>query len=144
MRTFKIYLAGGVSNISKEEQVIWRDTITEMINHRCSVVDTKYKVDIISPPYYFTFEDQNYESDLEVMKYYLRHTKSSDLVIVNFNDPKSIGTAQELAVAYDRDIPILGLNMEYKELNPWLVCSCDRIFDNYKELLDYLFKFYLV
>jgi hypothetical protein len=109
MRDFKIYLAGGVSNLSKNDQVIWRNIISDMINNRCKTVDVKYNIDIISPPDYFTFEEQNYNSDLEVMKYYLRHTKSSDLIIVNFNDPRSIGTAQEIAVAYDHNIPILGL-----------------------------------
>jgi nucleoside 2-deoxyribosyltransferase len=143
MKEFKVYLAGGVSNLSKEEQTIWRDTISDMIYNRCKTIDVKYSVDVISPPDYYTFEEQNYDSDLEVMKYYLRHTKSSDLIIVNFNDPKSIGTAQEIAVAYDRNIPIVGLNMTKEILNPWLTCSCDRIFDNYSDLVNYLFKFYL-
>ena len=53
MKDFKIYLCGGVSNISKEEQVVWRDTISDMIHNRCVAVDTKYNVDIISPPTYF-------------------------------------------------------------------------------------------
>jgi nucleoside 2-deoxyribosyltransferase len=114
-----------------------------MIYNRCKAVDVKYNVDIISPPDYFTFEEQNYKSDLEVMKYYLRHTKSSDLIIVNFNDPKSVGTAQEIAVAYDRNIPIVGMNFTDEKLNPWLTCSCDRIFDNYSDLVNYVFKFYL-
>jgi hypothetical protein len=143
MKEFKIYLAGGVSNLSKEEQTIWRDIIIDMINQRCKTTDIKFKLDIINPPDYFTFEEHNFDSDLEVMKYYLRHTKSSDLIIVNFNDPKSIGTAQEIAVAYDHNIPILGLNIINEVLNTWLICSCDRMFNSYKALIDYLFYFYL-
>lgn len=143
MKDFKIYLAGGVSNLNKEEQTIWRNALIDIIYNRCKAVDVKYNVDIISPPDFFTFEEMNYKSDLEVMKYYLRHTKSSDLIIVNFNDPKSIGTAQEMAVAYDRNIPILGLNMNSAVLNPWLICSCDRMFDNCNDLVNYVFKFYL-
>jgi hypothetical protein len=144
VETFKIYLAGGVSNLNKDEYTLWRNQITRLLLHKSKGVGIKYSVDIISPPDYFAFEEKNYETDLEVMKYYLRHTKSSDLIIVNFNDPNSIGTAQELAVGYDRNIPILGLNMENKELNSWLVCSCDRIFDNYESLVKYVIEFYLI
>lgn len=143
MRDYRIYLAGGVSNLSKNDQVIWRDTISDMIYNRCKAVDVKYNVDIISPPDYFTFEEKNFDSDLEVMKYYLRHTKSSDLIIVNFNDPLSIGTAQEIAVAYDHNIPIIGMKLSNEKINSWLTCSCDRIFDNYSDLVNYVFKFYL-
>lgn len=144
MKDFKIYLAGGVSNLNKNEQTVWRNTLIDMIYNRSKAIDIKYNLDIISPPDYYTFEEQNYNSDLEAMKYYLRHTKSSDLIIVNFNDPKSIGTAQEIAVAYDHGIPIVGMNLTNEILNPWLTCSCDRIFDNYNDLVNYVFKFYLI
>lgn len=142
MNTFKLYLAGGMGNLSWEEQTIWRDLFIELINKYSKTYDYKYILDIINPPQFYNFKDNRHDSELEVMKYDLRHVKSSKLIIVNFNDPKSIGTAQELAVAYDKDIPIIGINnKEY--LHPWLICCCDKMFNNVEECVKFIIDFYL-
>ena len=143
MKEFKIYLSGGMTNLSSDEQCGWRDLITDMLITRSEVYDIKYRLDIFNPPNYYNFHNPTHLSESEVKKFDLRNTKSSDLIIVNFNDPSSIGTSKELAVAYDRDIPILGLNQDYKELHPWLIDDCDRIFDDMNELVNYVINYYL-
>lgn len=79
------------------------------------------------------------------MKFDLRNVKNSDLVLVNFNNPLSIGTAQELAIAYDRDIPIVGTaEKDNIKFHPWLKEECDKIFTNAKEACEYIADFYLI
>ena len=68
----------------------------------------------------------------------------SDLmVIVNFNDMYSLGSMSELAIAYDRRIPIIGLDINKQELHPWQIEMCNRIFDDIDEMLDYVEDYYL-
>lgn len=78
------------------------------------------------------------------MKYDLRHVKTSNLIIVNFNIPKSIGTAIEIATAYEQDIPVIGFCEYYKEeLHPWLTCMCDKIFKTATDAVNYITDYYL-
>ena len=61
----------------------------------------------------------------------------------NFNDNWSLGTMSEIAIAYDRGIPVIGLNVDNQELHSWQVCMCERIFNNIDEMVDYIEDFYL-
>jgi nucleoside 2-deoxyribosyltransferase len=140
---FKIYLAGGMGNLSMEEQTTWRNLFIDIIKIKSTTKDYKYILEIINPPQFYNFIDKRHDSELEIMKYDLRHVKTSNLIIVNFNDPKSIGTAQELAVAYEKDIAIIGINEENKELHPWLTCCCDKMINNVKDCAEYIIDFYL-
>ena len=73
----------------------------------------------------------------------MRHVKSSDLIIVNFNSSVSQGTTAELAVAHDHDIPIIGINADKLSLHPWDEAFCDRMFDSMNEAVEYIGDFYL-
>ena len=65
------------------------------------------------------------------------------MVIVNFNDMYSLGSMSELAIAYDRRIPIIGFDDNKQELHPWQIEMCNRIFDDMDEMLDYVEDYYL-
>lgn len=69
--------------------------------------------------------------------------RKSDLIIANFNSSQSIGTAQELALANEYRIPVVGLNAENKELHPWLTECCEKMFTDMSDLLDYVQFYYL-
>lgn len=100
----------------------------------------------VNPNDHFCFlDDSTYESEREIMEYDLYKVKHSDLLIVNFNDPKSIGSACEMAIAYEKHIPIIGLceNGEKKELHPWLKCFCNRIFTDREDLVLYVMHHYI-
>ena len=104
------------------------------------------RIVVVNPNDHFNFlDDFAYESDREIMNYDLFKVRKSDLIIVNFNDPKSIGSASEMAVAYDKAIPIIGLceHGEEEELHPWLKCFCDRIFTDREELKIYTMNHYV-
>lgn len=141
MRDYNIYLSGSMSNITWEEQSKWRHQIINAI--KFGDYDYDKKVTFFNPTQYFNFEEKRYESELEVMNFDLNALRKSDLIIVNFNNPNSIGTAMELMLGYEMRIPILGLNIERKELHPWLGCCCDRIFNDMRKLVDYVVDFYL-
>ena len=77
------------------------------------------------------------------MRLDLHKLRNSNLVIANFNDMYSLGSMAEVAIAYDRRIPVIGLDIDRQELHPWEVCMCERIFGNIDEMLDYIQDFYL-
>lgn len=142
METVKIYLSGGMSSLDFEEQSKWRKQVMDAIKYNYSC---KKKPIFFNPVEYFNFEDQppQYRSEREVMEFDLNGLRNSDLVIVNFNDPKSLGTCAELAIAYEMKIPIVGINKDKKELHPWLVEFTGRMCDDIREAVEYVVDFYL-
>ena len=142
MNTKKIYLAGGMSKFGKnnyDESDKWRKHCKEILNNRTY----KYNLDIVNPNDYFNFKGVTYKSQREVMEFDLNKVRNSDLIIVNFNDPQSLGTMAELAIAYEKRIPIIGLNEDRNELHPWQIEMCSRIFDTMGEMLMYVKDYYL-
>lgn len=138
----QVYLCGGMGKFGKErfdESNEWRIYYQE-----------KFLYDwpnwlVCNPNDHFNFlYETDYESNREIMDLDLHKVRNSDLIIVNFNDPNSIGSAMELAIAYEKRIPILGLceNGEEQELHPWLKEVCTRIFTNREELFLYAVKHY--
>lgn len=131
MGKLKIYLAGAMTGLTWEEQNEWRKEIIDKLNDfKC-----------INPCNYYNFEQIVHDSELEVMRFDLRLLKRCDLIIAKI-DTDSIGTTMEIAIAYDENIPIIGLNLQNKELHPWIKSSCDKIFNNIDELIDYVNVFY--
>lgn len=131
MGKLKIYLAGAMTGLTWEEQNEWREEIIDKLNDfKC-----------INPCNYYNFEQIVHDSELEVMRFDLRLLKRCDLIIAKI-DTDSIGTTMEIAIAYDENIPIIGLNLQNKELHPWIKSSCDKIFNNIDELIDYVNVFY--
>ena len=77
------------------------------------------------------------------MRLDLNKLRSANMVVINFNDVYSLGSMAEIAIAYDRGIPVVGLNEGNKILHPWQECMCERIFNNIDKMLDYIEDFYL-
>ena len=129
-----------MSSVSFEEQSRWRQQIQDAIryNYEC-----EKKAIFFNPVQYFNFEEVKHKSEREVMEFDLNGLRSSDLVLVNFNDPSSLGTCAELAIAYEMKLPIVGINKDSKELHPWLECFCNRICTSLREAAEYVAEFYL-
>jgi len=77
------------------------------------------------------------------MEFDLYNLRCSDLVIVNFNSPNSIGTAMELMLAKELKIPIIGINEENKQLHPWLIECVVKMFKKLEDAWMYVSNFYL-
>ena len=144
MRTIRIYLAGGMGKFGKdnfEESNKWRTYCKDILEK----FEGNYRAEVINPNSYFNFLDKppRYSSEREIMEFDINKVRNSDLIICNFNDQKSLGTMAEIAIAYERRTPVIGLNEDFEELHPWQIEMCTRIFYNIDEMLDYVEDFYL-
>lgn len=143
MRDYFIYLCGGMGKFGKEnfdESNRWRRYCKDALE----TCECNYRVTGVNPNDYFNFFDKpKYQTEDEVMRLDLHKLRNSNLVIANFNDMYSLGSMTEIAIAYDRGIPVIGLNESGQKLHPWQVCMCERIFDNIDKMLDYIEDFYL-
>lgn len=144
MKNIQIYLAGGMGKFGKEDfdksnnwRVFCKNTLEQY--------ESNYKVNVINPNDYFNFNDKppKYKTQREVMEFDLHKVRASDLLIINFNDMYSLGSMAELAVAYERKIPVIGLDVDNQNLHPWQIEMCNRIFTDINEMLDYIEDFYL-
>lgn len=144
MRDYNIYLSGGMQKFGKDnfdEGNNWRKYCKTALE----TCECEYKVRVCNPNDLFNFKDEpQYKTEREVMNLDLHKLRQSDLVIVSFNDKWSLGTMSEIAIAYDRRIPVIGLNTNNAELHSWQVCMCERIFNDIDEMLDYIQDFYLI
>lgn len=135
MKEFKVYLAGGMTGLSYKDYTRWRNYIISLTSRS----DIKF----FNPPSYYNLQSENYDTEKEVMEFDLYNLRSSDLVIVNFNSPNSIGTAMELMLAKELKIPIIGINEENKQLHPWLTECVVKMFKNLEDAWNYVSNFYL-
>lgn len=143
MKNYTVYLAGGMGKFGKDnfdEGNRWRLIFKKRLES-----NENMNVKAINPNDYFSFkqEPHRYISQREIMEFDLNRVRNADLIIVNFNDMWSLGTMAEIAIAYERKIPIIGLNEANQNLHPWQVEMCNRIFTETYELLDYVEYFYL-
>lgn len=141
MEKVRIYLSGGMGSLSFEEQSKWRSQVINAIKYGDK--DLEKKPVFFNPVDYYNFEEERHRSEREVMEFDLNALRNSDLVIVNFNDPKSIGTCSELAIAKELHIPIIGINKDNKELHPWLIEFTTRMCESIREAVDYTVEFFL-
>jgi len=141
MKECCIYLAGAMSGMSFEEQTKWRQKVKDAILY--GGYGYNFKPIFVDPTQYYNFEEVSHKSEKEVMNFDLYKVRTSDLIVVNFNDPSSLGAAIEIAVAHEYRIPVIGLNQNNVSLHPWLECMCDRICSDMRELVSHIVEFYL-
>ena len=141
METVRVYLSGGMGSLSFEEQYQWRKQIMDDIKY--GAYHYTKKPIFFNPVNYYNFQEKRQRTEREVMEFDLHNLRNSDIVIVNFNDPNSLGTCAELAIAYEMKKPIIGINQDNKTLHPWLECFCNRMCDNLEEAINYVVEFYL-
>ena len=141
MSLVRVYLSGGMGNLSFEEQSKWRMQIVNAIKY--GEYDYEKKVAFFNPVNYYNFQEVRHKSEREAMEFDLYNLRNSDLVIVNFNDHKSIGTACELILAKELHIPVIGINKDNQELHPWLVECTTRMCSSIREAVEHVVEFYL-
>lgn len=123
----KIYLAGGIMNLTYNEANDWRRSIEYILNQK----DSSYKC----------FNPLNYSAEDEV-EFDLNALRHSDLVVVNFNDPKSLGTMAEIAIAYEHRIPIIGYYTGGEDmLHPWIRYMINELCVDLEDLIDTIMNY---
>lgn len=143
----KIFLSGGMTGLTEEEASKWRTSFK--LNN--AVQDDTPFIFIDPTYYYFPTDKTTQEYEKEAMNYDLYLVKHSDLIIVNFNSLSSIGTAQELMLAYTLNKPIIGMIEEdkYEQLHPWYKEECMKIFkydsdkleETVNKIMRYIWRF---
>ena len=141
----QIYLAGGMTGLTPNEYMDWRLIIANKLPYIAEQRNAKFEPYIINPAAYYNDDSpDDFNSQREVMEFDLHKLRQSDLVICNFNSPHSLGTMAELAIAWDRRIPIIGLNLDNIALHPWQTDMVNKMFDNLGVMLSYIATYYLV
>lgn len=141
MESCRIYLSGAMSGLSFEEQSKWRKQVMNAIKFEDH--DYVKSVSFFDPTQYYGFEESYHKSEREIMEYELYNLRKSDLVIVNFNNPNSIGTAMELAIAKELRIPIIAFGVNGQNIHPWLLETCTRVCDNMREAVEHTVNYFL-
>lgn len=140
MSEVNVYLSGGMSGLSLEEQTKWRKAIRDEILYNCKL---EKKPVFFDPTQHYSVFEEEHKSEREAMEYDLYKLRNSDLVIVNFNSPKSIGTSMELMLAKEYHIPVIGLNKDGLDVHPWLIECTTRMCNDIREVVDHVVSFYL-
>ena len=131
----KIYLSGGITGLTLEESSEWRKQVKN---------ELKGLVEIFDPTMYYNYDTKTeFDSEREVRDFELYHLRNSDIVIVNFNAPNSLGTCAELTLANEYRIPVIGLNENKNQLHPWLTECVNKMFYKMDTLIEYI-KFYYI
>lgn len=141
METFRVYLSGGMGNLSFEEQTKWRKQFQNAI--KFGDYDYEKKPVFFDPTQYYNFEEKRHKNEREIFEFDLYNLRKSNLVVVNFNDPKSIGTAMELMLAKEYHIPVIGFGVNGQNIHPWLLESCTRVCNDIRETISHVVEFYL-
>lgn len=141
MKTINLYLSGGMTNLSYKERTTWRNQIKNSLKYED--YDCDKRCCVFDPTIYFDIDNPTHQSEKEAMNFDLNALRKSDLIVVNFNDEKSIGTAMEIMLAYELRIPIIGICTEEKVIHPWLLQCVDRMCRNTRECVNYIIEYYL-
>lgn len=143
MKRYNIYLIGGMTKFGADnftEGNTWRAYLKSALE---SCDASSYDVHVVNPNDYYNFLNKTYDSEREVMEFDLHKVRNSDLCICNFNDVYSLGSMAELAIAYDRRIPVIGLCENNEQLHPWQEEMITKKFDNCEALALYIIEYYL-
>ena len=127
---FKVFLSGGITGLNNEDCKAWRDFITSRFLYYCLLdFSTVNQMNHFNPN-----EETSDALEKEAMMYDLHHLRTANLVIVNLNKTDSIGTAQELMLAYELHIPIIGFIKEenLSKIHPWIQTEVGKLF-TYKD-----------
>lgn len=135
---FKIYLAGKMSGLKKEDRVNWRKSIQTHFRNTPNLL-------IINPCDYYDIDTVDYATttEKEIKAFDLFHVRTSNIIIVNLRHPNSIGTAMELQEAESHKIPIIGYDTWKAPVHPWIEEAITKLCNTEKDLLEYVEKYYL-
>ena len=152
MPKLKVFLSGGMSDIPEKDSKKWRRLFKQAKHINVSSAYYAEQYSFINPTTLYK-PSKPYDPTLEkeAMAYDLFCVKQADVIVVNFNSLSSIGTAQELMLAYTLNKPIIGMieKNKYEQLHPWYKQECIKIFtytpdkleDTINEIIEYVWRF---
>lgn len=136
----KVYLAGAMGCYSD-------DTYPKQWRSEVGIYLSDY-FGIINPTLYYNYGSNEHKTEKEVMRFDMRKVLESDIVLVNLKDlDKSLGTSDEILLAYLNGIPVVGFTDDSTKIHSWKYEQIDRIEDGneaLKNACSYLIDFYYV
>lgn len=134
-----VYLSGGIEGLTWEESNAWREYFVYTLENMST------RLHVFNPNSHFTMDDlKKHKSDpAEVMEYDLHRLRKSDVVVVNFNNVKSLGTMAEIAIAYEHRIPIIGYTNDVYKLHDWQIIMCQKILPDEESVVEYLIDHFI-
>lgn len=149
MRTLKVFFAGKVDPRSKHAGPFWREEVTEQLNRSL----TKYRVvdsSLVNQRNKMIIENELPTSVLFSQScFYIRN---SDVLVVNLTDDISVGGSQEIFIAKQFGIPVVGIarrggkfnrlkyelggKVYWNWLHPFVSGLCDLVVNDVEELIS--------
>lgn len=133
-------MSGGITGLSFEEANAYRVAWKNFLEN----IECDYKIKCFNPMEYYNFNmPSDTYTEKEIFTFELKKLRKCDLVLVNQSNPNSIGTAMEIMLAMELNIPILLYIPKDIEAHPWIIECGDKIFNDEDKLLDYVKNKYL-
>lgn len=142
----KIYTCGKMSGISFQEQMEWRSNVEHEVRIR-----TYYDFDVkfIHPPMFYNYEENNHQSEREILEWEMAQLHDCDIVVVNLDGIEDttgshmeLGAVQGINMFGDKHIFVIGLGKD-ENLHPWIRESCIRIEEDPDKVADYICNYLL-
>lgn len=140
---YRIYLAGGMTGLSMEDQTAWRRSVKTEIGQYVK----EGQVEFFDPTEYDMsdeFEKEDISAELLSMKFDIRNLAESNLVICNIStNPYSVGTNIELGICHNTQIPVITYNPDNKPIHPWQLAISDFVVTDLEKLTETIINYYL-
>lgn len=141
-----IYLAGKMSDLTKDEYMKWRGLLTSELSDTANINGAN--IQIINPATYFDFDNMDRHLEKEAMQFDLNMVRQSDIVIANVDGiSDSIGTAIEVYEANRLNIPVIAYTYSgvvNDTIHPWIQECLSTVQMTVYELIDYVRDYYMV
>lgn len=141
MRPLNIYLAGRCKDLDDGGKA-WRQEAVKILETVAEWTNTE--VCVVNPTNYFGYTEKTYKSQKQIKDYYFDRIRKCDIVLVNLDGTDvSIGTAQEVQYAVDKEKTVIGFGKA--NMYPWIAeVDCQVVFDSLHEAIDYIRDYFLV
>ena len=140
---YRIYLAGGMTGLSIEDQTAWRRSVKTEISQYVK----EGQIEFFDPTEYDMsdeFEEEDMSAELLSMKFDVRNLAESNLVICNIStNPFSVGTNIELGICHNTQIPVITYNPDNKPIHPWQLAISDFVVTDLEKLTETIINYYL-
>ena len=139
MNKTTVYLAGGITGLSLEEATEWRKLSKDLFKS----FGNGYFSCFLPTDHFLDFSKNNDER--AAMNYDLYKLRHSDILLINMNNPESLGTMAEISLAYELRIPMVAY-VDKKDavdkIHPWQQCMIDGWFSSLGDAVDYIINNY--
>ena len=140
----KIYLCGGIKDLSDEEASEWRNKAIDELENR----PREFKKGLKNTscvrqfkcldPMRRNFRDDEFQSQNEIVQLDKADIIACDIMIVNATKP-SWGTAMEILFAFEHNkIVVCFTGNDYEETSPWVAFHSTRVCETMKEAVTYI------